>query len=151
MRGLCRVDQIFIVAVVGPLRAVFSCSSGRREGCSTPRALRSGTAGSIIRRAHGLRSRHKDTGFHARMAQSTLLIVRVRVGIRGRRVRGLCISKRTSTFSCKPRIRHPRTEHWLQALGRHLSAYHRLLQSWVKKRKKTVTLPIVSLPCTSMH
>lgn len=122
MRGLCRVNQIFIITVVWLLPTVSSCSLGRKKICSTSRELQSGTGGSIVGRAHSLRPRHEDTSFHARMAQSTFLIVWVKIRIRWGRIRGLGVCWSTSPFGCKPRVGHPRVECWLQIFRWHLSA-----------------------------
>ena len=136
IRGLCRVNQIFIITVVWFLSTVSSCSVGRRGICSTSRIFQSSTGGGITGGAHSLRSRHKDAAFHARMAQSTFLIIWVKIRIRRRRVRGLCVSKSTSTFRCEPWIGHPRAEGGVHTLRWHLSAYHCLLQSWVERGRK---------------
>lgn len=45
------------------------------SSCSTSRIFQSGTNGSIIGRAHGLRSRHKYSTFHVRKARSGFLTV----------------------------------------------------------------------------
>lgn len=150
VRGFCGVNQIFIIAVIGLLDTVSSCSLGRRKVCVAPGTLQSGTAGSVTGRTHGLRPRHKDTSFHARMALSTFLIVWVKIRIRGRRIGGLCVSKRTSTFGCKPSVGHPGAEGRSRTFGWHLPADHRLLQSWTKT-KKTVTLSLLWQLCISTH
>ena len=136
IRGLCRVNQIFIITVIWFLSTVSSCSVGRRGICSTSRILQSSTGGGVTGGAHSLRSRHKDAAFHARMAQSTFLIIWVKIRIRRRRVRGLCVSKSTSTFRCEPWIGHPRAEGGVHALRWHLPAYHGLLQSWGERGRK---------------
>lgn len=86
---------------------------------------------SRVRRAYDLRSRHKDTTFYARMAQSTFLTVLwVQSKGRERRIRGICVSQCASTLSYTPRydIWQPNfqmaSEHWFQIFRWHLSAYH---------------------------
>ena len=55
---------------------------------------------SRVRRAYDLRSRHKDTTFYARMAQSTFLTVLwVQSKGRERGIRGICVSQCASTLS----------------------------------------------------
>lgn len=97
------------------------------SSCSTSRIFQSGTNGNIIGRAHGLRSRHKYSTFHVRKARSGFLTVCVKIRVRGRRIRKLCISQCTSTSATDSW--HQRTKHGFQTFRWHLFAYHCLLQS----------------------